>query len=134
MQAFLAAQGMTPISTASLGGALFPAAALGVADGNGKLVAVGWGAMSQNRFSNHAKCAWAGLFAVAPEAQGNGLGKRINAEVLRVCLEEFDADAVMEFAALGNAASISMITSVGLQQTDRVSAVAMLGGERSFTR
>lgn len=113
-QAFMAAQGIAPLSKPALKGAFLPSVlmALRDADGHG-LVATGLAAMPHNRFSPWHKTAWVGLIAVDPNHRRLGLGKVINAHTALAALNELNADSVMEFVGPTNQASARMVTSCG---------------------
>lgn len=130
MQEFLAGYGITPLSTALMGGELCPALSNVITDGTGRIVAAGFSGMLQNRFSQLADCAWMGLIAVDPECRGLGLGARITASVIMDSLSEMGAKRVVGFAAPDNTASIAMLNRVGLTPCPEKSCVAAMSETR----
>ena len=133
MQAMLGRQGMVSLSGAVLCGLNCRALSLMIRDWAGRPAALGFTGMLQNRFSRLGDCAWIGTIATDPAHRGKGLGKRITAALIRAALEEFNARAVMGFAADGNAASKAMLHSCGLQPHPNRSLVVSLSKER-YTR
>ena len=133
LQAFLAGQGITPLSGAVLCGENCNARSAMIRAKDGKPVAAGFVGMLQNTHSPLHHHAWVGLIACNPAHRGKGLGRRITNELIRIALEELGASHIMGFAAADNLASQAMLMGCGLRPTDRASYVATLSDAR-FTR
>lgn len=133
LQAFLATQGITPLSAAVLTGEICNARALMIRLGAREIVAAGFVGMMQNHHSPLHDCAWVGLIGCAPEQRGRGLGGRITRALIRTALDDLGAQRVMAGAAADNKASVAMLTGAGLIPTNRASYVATLS-ETRFTR
>lgn len=130
MQAFLVKVGIAPISVSSLSGAVFPSATRILTDARGEIVAVGWGALTQNRFSPRPQAATVGMIAVSAAVRGRGLGLRICAECLAMAIETLGAPYVMGFATRQNAPSRAMLTRCGLAISPYFMLVASVGGDK----
>lgn len=132
-QAFLSQQGISPLSTAVLGGKICQARTVIIRQEMGAIVAVGFIGMMQNQYSPMHDCAWLGLIGCGLDQRGKGLGRHITAELIRLSLTELGAKRVMAFAAADNTASKALLRGCGLHPTDRTSYVATLS-EGQFTR
>lgn len=123
IQTFLADQGVSPFSTDALLGKLFPSRLIALQNGDEKIVAAGFAAMTHNRHSPFNSSAWVGLIAVDPALRGLGLGKYIDALCNLVAVDELGATSTMEFVAQDNAPSRAMLEGCGLKQVGERSVV-----------
>ncbi|MCU9840583.1 GNAT family N-acetyltransferase [Ruegeria sp. WL0004] len=123
IQTFLSDQGVSPFSTDTLLGQLFPARLIALQNAEAKIVAAGFAAMTHNRHSPFFRSAWVGLVAVDPALRGLGLGKYMDALCNLVAVDELGAISTMEFVAQDNAPSRAMLESCGLKQVDARSVV-----------
>ncbi len=133
MQALNAATGIGPLGTRVLAGRIVPGVAVGIFTAEGAVVAAGFGARLNNRFSRHAQTAWVGMISVDPAWRGRALGTRVNAEVVRVTIERLEAEQIVEFVAPTNLASAAMIRTCGLAPNEERSIAAIREGV-NFTR
>lgn len=130
LQAFYAAQGITPLSGAVLIGDICKARSILICDEAGDIAAAGFVGMLQNEFSALHDCAWAGLIACSPQHRGKGLGRRVTCEVIRTAVEDLGARRVMGFAAVENTVSKAMLQGCGLKPTAYASYVTTLSDAR----
>jgi hypothetical protein len=114
VQAFIAAAGLVPFSGSMLIGSIGPAATALIGDENGKLVATAHGYLPHNAFSRFHRYAWGGLVAVAAAERGKGLGKYVNALIIRNVFDRLYASHVYELVSAGNTASQKMVEACGL--------------------
>lgn len=133
LQAFLADQGIAPLSGAVLAGQNCQACSAVIRNRTDAIVAAGFVGMLQNEHSPLHDCAWAGLIACDENERGKGLGRQITSELIRIALDQFGARRVMGFAAADNIASAAMLTGCGLEPTKYASYVATLS-TTPFTR
>ena len=135
-QAFMAECGVAPYPTQVLSGE-FGSAALAVLSKpeDGSIAATAFSYFPYNRYSTHAKTAWAGLVAVREDLRAQGLGVFVNSLVLKRAVEELGAERVQEFARTRNLASCRMIEHCGLSLRSEVrSGIAQPAEAASFTR
>ena len=104
-------------------GLLFPARLVVLQHLDGRVTAVGFAAMTHNRYSTFDGVAWAGLIAVDPELRSLGLGTQIDAICNLVAVEELSDEAIMEFVAKDNTPSRAMLESCSRRQLEGKSVV-----------
>lgn len=119
-QAFMAANGIAPMSAAMLSGRHGPCALVAITGPTGDIVATAFSYFPHNVHSPHEDSAWAGLVAVDPDHRGKGLGVLANALVLRGMIEEKGARTVYELVAPGNDPSRRMVERCGLTLDETV--------------
>lgn len=136
VQAFMAKSGVAPYPMQVLSGGMGPAALVALATpDDGSIAATAFSYFPYNRYSAHAKAAWAGLVAVREDLRGQGLGAYVNALVLKKAIEELGAERVQEFARTSNIASCKMIEHCGLSlRSDVRSGIAQPAEAANFTR
>lgn len=114
IQAFMAAAGLVPFSGSMLVGSVGPAATTLIGNGDGRLVATAHGYLPHNAFSRFHRYAWGGLVAVADVERGKGLGKYVNALIIKTVFERLYASHIYELVSAGNTASQKMVEACGL--------------------
>jgi RimJ/RimL family protein N-acetyltransferase len=114
VQAFMADAGLVPFSGSMLVGSVGPAATSLIGNGTGKLVATAHGYLPHNAFSRFHRYAWGGLVAVADAERGKGLGKYVNALIIKTVFDRLYASHVYELVSPGNTASRRMVEACGL--------------------
>ncbi len=135
VQAFLAEQGIAPFPGARLTGEGCEARTLVLRSRDGSIAATAHCYFPHGRHSPHARDAWVGLVAVAPEFRGSGLGTRANAEAIRLALDDLGAAAVHELVSETNVPSRRMMERCGLvPDSARVCAMAVRAQAEKFTR
>ena len=132
IQAFMQAQGVSPMSKPTLAGETLPAALLAWRDkGSGQIVATGYGMMGHNRFSPFHGLAFLGLIAVDPSLRGLGLGRMATAHSLAAVFDRLGGTGAIAFVAPDNPASARMIQSMGMvHDSDRMTVLYALGDAR----
>jgi GNAT superfamily N-acetyltransferase len=134
-QAFMAGNGVAPMSVAMLSGKHGPCVFIAITGPDGGIVATAFSYFPHNVHSPHDDTAWGGLVAVDPEHRGKGLGVIANALALRGMIEEKGARAVYELVAEGNEPSRRMVERCGLSlDTSVKSGLAMAEDAERFTR
>ncbi|MGE0503055.1 MAG: GNAT family N-acetyltransferase [Rhizobiaceae bacterium] len=134
MQAFMAAQGISPFSGSLLAGEFGSVVTIRIADADGELAATAHGYMPHNRYSPLNRSAWAGLVAVAPKHRSLGLGTFVTAGMMEGCFSILDAETVHAFASTTNMPSRRMLEACGLRHEPGLTGgIAVTGAER-FTR
>lgn len=135
IQTLMAASGVVPFSGSLLVGAFGPASTVAAADAGGTIVAAAHGYLPHNAFSPHARYAWGGLVAVAPEQRGRGLGNFINARMIVDVFHGLDATHVYELVSPTNLPSRRMVMSCGLRpDPSHVCGIAVPSDGVRFTR
>ncbi|QKV17691.1 GNAT family N-acetyltransferase [Oricola thermophila] len=114
VQAFMAANGLAPVSTALLSGRRGPCVPVAVTGPDGAIVATSFCHFPHNVHSPHDDTAWCGLSAVDPHHRGRGLGLAANAMAMRGMIEEKGARAIYQLAAHGDEAARNMAERCGL--------------------
>lgn len=114
-QSLAMASGVVPFSGSMLVGRLGPAATVALADDSGAVVATAHGYLPHNRHSRHHRWAWGGLVAVAPVARGKGLGRLVNAMMVREAVVGLGAEMVYELVSATNQVSRRMVEAAGLR-------------------
>lgn len=114
VQMFMAEAGIVPFSGSMLVGSVGPAATALIGNGDGTLVATAHGYLPHNVFSHFHRYAWGGLVAVSEKHRGKGLGKFINALIIRNVFERLYASHVYELVSAGDTASRRMVEACGL--------------------
>lgn len=134
-QAFMAANGVAPMSAAMLSGRHGPCVLKAITGPNGAIVATAFSYFPHNVHSPHEDAAWAGLVAVDPDHRGRGFGVLANALVLRGMIEEKGARTIYELIAAGNEPSRRMAERCGLSLDTTVkSGLASPEDAEQFTR
>lgn len=134
-QAFMAGNGISPMSAAMLSGKHGPCIFIAITGPEGGIVATAFGYFPHNVHSPLEDTAWGGLVAVDPDHRGRGLGVLANALMLRGMIEEKGARAVYELVSEGNDASSRMVERCGLSLDTTVkSGLASPENAERFTR
>jgi len=132
-QRFLAENGLAPFSGAMLSAS--PPQARTVMLGGGDLAAIGHAYFPHNEHSPFRAYAWVGLIAVAEAQRGKGLGRLVNALLVKAAIEELGASHVYEMVGRQNLASRRMVEACGLSvAADVLCGVAMPAATDRFTR
>jgi GNAT superfamily N-acetyltransferase len=113
VQKFLAANWLAPFPGAMLV-KQSGARTLVLEDETGAIVATGHTYFPHNAHSSFRAHAWIGLIAVAPSWRGKGLGRIINALLVRAAFDELGADCVYAMVAPLNEPSRRMVEGCGL--------------------
>ncbi len=123
--------GVAPFSGKLLSGASIPCCTIAVCNAHGSAVATAYGYLPYNRHSRHEKTAWGGLVCVDKSQRGKGLGKLVNALMLRGCVTDLGAERVQQFVSSDNESSRRMVEHCGLQYDPSVKCgIATSAGER----
>lgn len=134
LQRFLAASGLAPFPGGRLL-ALPPRAKTIVVREGDQIAATGHAYFPHNAHSRFRDHAWVGLIAVDERWRGKGLGRLINALLVRAAFEELGAARVYEMVAPSNASSRRMVEACGLALDPALRCgVAMPGSAARFTR
>jgi RimJ/RimL family protein N-acetyltransferase len=134
-QAFMAANGIAPMSAAMLSGKHGPCIFIAIAGPDGAIVATAFGYFPHNVHSPLEDTAWGGLVAVDPDHRGRGLGVLANALMMRGMIEEKGARAVYELVSADNEPSRRMVERCGLSLDTTVkSGLASPQDAERFTR
>lgn len=135
VQQFLADNGLAPLSGTMLVGRPGEARTIVLTNAAAEIVATGHSYFPHNAHSPFHRYAWVGLIAVAESARGTGLGRYINARLVRAAVEEMSATHVYEMVAPTNVASRKMVEACGPRLApDLVCGVAMPPETARFTR
>ena len=84
--------------------------------------------------SRLAGCVFAGMVSVAPDQRRRGLGRLVNAVMLKESQARFGWTLAKEQVAADNTASRAMIEACGLNNDDGHVSIAAINSEESFTR
>lgn len=134
LQQFLAANGLAPFPGTMLADQPPHAKTIVLAAGD-RIAAAGHAYFPHNGHSRWHRHAWVGLIAVDEAARGRGLGRLVNALLVRAAFEELGARHVYEMVAPSNVASRRMIEACGLRLDPAVSCgVAVPVEAARFTR
>lgn len=133
-QAFMAANGIAPMSAAMLSGRHGPCVLTAITGPNGAIVATAFGYFPHNVHSPLEDTGWGGLVAVDPDHRGEGLGTLANALMMRGMIEQKGARAIYELVSAGNEHSRRMAERCGLSFDTTVKAgLAGPEGSERFT-
>jgi len=115
IQAFMFDHGVAPFPGSMLAGEHAPVATFALTNKIADIIATGHAYFAHNQHSPHYKSAWGGLIAVAESERGRGLGRYINAKVVKAAFETLGAHSVYELVTATNIASRRMVAACGLQ-------------------
>ena len=135
VQQFLADNGLAPLSGTMLVARPGEAKTIVLTDAEGDIVATGHSYFPHNPHSPFHRYAWVGLIAVAESARGTGLGRYINARLVRAAIDEMAATHVYEMVGPTNLASRKMVEACGPRlEPNLLCGVAMPAETARFTR
>jgi RimJ/RimL family protein N-acetyltransferase len=115
VQTMMADAGLVPFSGSMLAGELGPTALVVIGDAVGNIVASAFGYMPHNAHSRYKDYAWGGLVAVSEPLRGKGLGKIVNALMIKKIFDDLNASHVYELVSADNIASRRMVEACGLR-------------------
>lgn len=115
LQAMMAGAGLVPFSGSMLTGAIGNATTVLIGDAEGNVAACAHGYMPHNAYSPYHGYAWGGLVAVMETHRGKGLGKVINALMIRRVFRDLKASHIYELVSASNVASRRMVEACGLR-------------------
>ncbi len=134
VQQFLAGNGLAPFPGTMLVAAPPEGITIVLAEGE-RIAAAGHAYFPHNAHSRFRGHAWIGLIAVDERWRGKGLGRLLNARLIRAAFDELHALHVYEMVAPSNAASRRMVESCGLRLDPALhSGVAVPSAAPRFTR
>lgn len=135
VQQFLADNGMAPFPGTLLTAPPPVAKTVVLGDESGAIAASGHAYFPHNAHSAFREHAWIGLIAVAQAWRGKGLGRLVNALLVRAAFDELGARSVYEMVAPSNEASRRMVEGCGLSlASDLRCGVAVPAASARFTR
>ncbi|NGO63389.1 GNAT family N-acetyltransferase [Rhizobium daejeonense] len=139
IQSLMAGAGVVPFSGSLLTGAAGPALTVVIGKrgdkGDGDIVATAHGYLPHNAHSPFHRYAWGGLVAVAESERGKGLGKHVNARMVRGVFRDLGATHVYELVSATNTTSRRMVEACGLNiESGLVCGIATPSGGAHFTR
>lgn len=115
VQRFLADNGLAPFPGTLLAGRPPRSATVVLGDDTGGIAATGHAYFPHNRHSPFRDFAWIGLIAVAEDQRGRGLGRFMNALLVKAAFEKLGARSVYELVATENLASRRVVEACGLR-------------------
>lgn len=135
VQQFLATNGLAPFPGTMLAARSTRAKTIVLGDESGMIAATGHAYFPHNTHSPFCEHAWIGLIAVAEAWRGKGLGRLVNALLVRSAFDELGAQCVYEMVAPANEASRRMVEGCGLHLApDLCCGVAVPTAAARFTR
>ncbi len=135
VQQFLADNGLAPFPGVMLATRPPQARTIVLGDESGTVAATGHAYFPHNMHSPFCEHAWVGLIAVGETWRGKGLGRFINALLIRSAFEELGARHIYEMVAPSNEASRRMVEGCGLRLApDLRCGVAVPTDAARFTR
>lgn len=134
VQALNEETGVSPYPAYYSRGAAVPVLTVCISDATGCLAATASAAFRYHAESRLAGCVFAGMVSVAEGQRGRGLGRLVNAIMLKESQARFGWTLAKEQVAADNPASRAMIEACGLNNDDGYVSIAAINSEESFTR
>jgi Acetyltransferase (GNAT) family len=135
VQQFLADNDLAPFPGTMLSAESTRTKTIVFGDESGAIAATGHAYFPHNTHSPFCEYAWIGLIAVAKSWRSKGLGRLVNALLVRSAFDELGARCVYEMVAPSNQASRRMVVGCGLRLApDLCCGVAVPTAAARFTR
>lgn len=135
IQALMSEAGIVPFSGSLLAGTLGPAMTTTIADRDGRLVAAAHCYLPHNAHSPYHRHAWGGLVAVSQSWRGRGLGRFVNARMIRSAFGDLKATHIYELVSATNIVSRKMVEACGLRHEPNLLCGIVTANEGArFTR